>query len=282
MEKKSEHNSSFSGIKLSFKYIKRHKKILFLALFLATINQVFSLLDPQIIRIIIDSYALKSNELSKEVFLSGIILLLLAFIGVALISRIAKNFQDYYVNVITQKVGTAMYSDAIQHTFSLPYEVFEDQRSGELLEKLQKARQDTQALIGGAINTVFLSLIIFLFVFTYAFYVHWSIGITYLLSLPLMGIFMYTLGKKIKKSQKEIVAESTDLAGSTTETIRNVELVKSLGLEEQEVKHLNSMNEKILGLELKKVKYIRMLSFVQGTIINIMRTLVLLLMLWLL
>ena len=265
-----------------WKYLKNHKKILYIALLLATINQFFSLLDPQIIRLLIDNYALKTGELSKEAFVKGVGLLLLAFIGVAFVSRVAKNFQDYYVNVITQKVGTEMYANSVSHTFSLPYGVFEDQRSGEILQKLQKARLDTQTIILSSINTVFLTLVGLLFVLIYAFYVHWSIGAAFITAVPFMSIFIYSISKKIKKSQREIVKESAELAGSTTETIRNVELVKSLGLENQEIKRLNNMNEKILGLELKKVKYIRLLSFTQGTIVNAVRAGLLFLMLFLL
>lgn len=263
-------------------YIKKHKKIIFLALLLATINQFFSLLDPQIIRLLVDNYATKVNDVSREVFIKGVALLLLAFVSVALISRIAKNFQDYFVNVITQKIGTEMYSKSVSHTFSLPYGVFEDQRSGEILQKMQKAKIDSQAIIMSLINTVFLSFIGMIFVLGYAFFVHWSIGLSFVVIIPFMSVFIFVISKKIKKAQKEIVVESAELAGATTETIRNVELVKSLGLEGQEIKRLNNANESILALELKKVKLVRMLSFVQGTLVNAMRAFLLFLMFWLL
>src|SRR3989344_3007626 len=267
---------------LFFEYLKKYKGLLVLALVLATINQVFSLLDPQITRIIIDDYATKFTQLDRAVFMKGVALLLLAFIGVAFVSRVAKNFQDYFVNLITQKVGTDMYSNSVKHTFILPYELFEDRRSGEILQKLQKARQDSQKLIESMINTVFLSLIGMLFILSYAFYVHWSIGLTFIIALPIMAGFVLLISKKIGKSQKEIVIESAELSGATTETLRNVELVKSLGLEEQEITRLNKVNDKILSLELKKIKYIRLLSFIQGTIINTMRAILLFLMLFLL
>ena len=268
-------------MKILYKYIKQHKKILILALVLATINQVFSLLDPQIFRLIIDNYATKANTLPRDVFLKGIILLLLASMGVALISRIAKNFQDYFVSSITQRVGTQMYSDSLEHTLSLPYEVFEDRRSGEVLQKLQKARIDSQTYITTSINVAFLSLIGLLFVMIYAFIVNWLIGLTYLLIIPILGTFTFIISKKIKQAQKNIVSQTAELAGSTTETLRNVELVKSLGLESQEIERLNKVNKDILNLELTKIKLIRKLSFIQGTIINFMRVSLLLLMLYL-
>lgn len=111
-----------------WKYLRHHKRTLTLALVLATINQVFSLLDPQIFRLMIDRYASHIDQFSPSDFLHGILLLILASIGVALVSRLAKNFQDYYVNVVLNKVGTKMYSDSVDHSLSLPFQIFEDQK----------------------------------------------------------------------------------------------------------------------------------------------------------
>lgn len=262
-------------------YIKEYKKFLGLALILATVNQVFSLLDPQIARIMVDRYATNPDKYSQQQFIWGIVILLSLSILVAMVSRVAKNFQDYYVNVITQRVSARLYEFSISHSFSLPFAVFEDQRSGELLQKLQKARQDIQTLIVSSINTIFLSLVGISFVIIYAFSVHWLIGLVYLSLIPILGGFNFYITRQIKLVQKNIVAQTADMAGSTTETLRNVELVKSLGLEDQEVLRLNNVNEKILKLELQKIKLIRFLSFFQGTFINAMRMLLLFLLFFL-
>lgn len=264
-----------------WRYLSRYKRLLAGALALATVNQVFSLMDPQIFRITIDRYVSRAGELAREDFLRGVAVLLLASVGVALISRIAKNFQDYSVNVIVQRLGTRMYAQSVEHAFSLPYSVFEDQRSGELLAKLQKARLDTQKLVESLINVLFLSLIGIVFVLVYSFTVHWLIGLVYFLIIPTLGGITFFLSRGIKAAQRRVVTETAALAGSTTETLRNVELVKSLGLNEQEVQRLNAVNERILQLELRKIVLVRKLSFLQGTTINAMRSALLLLMFWL-
>src|SRR3989304_8958528 len=143
-------------MRLIWKYLRDYKKTLVGALALAAVNQFFSLLDPQIFRLLIDNYATKALVLSRDVFLRGVVLLLLAYVVTALISRIAKNFQDYFVNVVVQRLGARMYARRVEHSFSLPYSIFEDQRSGELLQKLQKARNDAQGLIKSLISVVFL------------------------------------------------------------------------------------------------------------------------------
>lgn len=264
-----------------YRYSKQYWTLFIVALLLAATNQIFSLLDPLIFRHVIDNYATKYHDYTQGQFIRGAGLLLLAAMGVAFVSRVAKNFQDYFTNVIVQRLGAKMYSDGIRHSLDLPYQVFEDQRSGETLGKLQKVRSDVERFITAAINVLFISVVGIVFVMVYAFRVHWSIAPAFLVTVPLLGIISSVLSRKIKKIQKTIVAETTALAGSTTESLRNIELVKSLGLAHQEVVRLNGVTKKILKLELKKVKYLRSLSFIQGTAVNALRTSILFLMLYL-
>ena len=268
-------------MKLLFAYLRQYKGLVALALVLATINQVFSLLDPLIFRYVIDQYATRFQEYTTAEFFRGVSMLLAAAVGVAFVSRVAKNFQDYYINVITQRLGAQLYSDGIGHSLQLPYSVFEDQRSGETLGRLQKVRSDVEKLIATAINVLFTSLVGIIFVMAYAISVHWLIAPVYFLTVPLLGILSSVLSRRIKQIQKQIVAETTALAGSTTESLRNIELVKSLGLGQQEIARLNGTTAKILKLELKKVKYLRSLSFIQGTSVNLLRTSIMFLMLYL-
>ncbi len=270
-----------SGVDLLTSYLRKYRALILLALVLAATNQIFSLLDPLIFRHVIDDYATRFREYQTSTFIKGAGTLLLLAMGVAFVSRVAKNFQDYYVNVIVQRVGAEMYSDGIRHSLELPYSVFEDQRSGETLGKLQKVRSDVERFISLSINLIFTTLVGVVFVIIYAFTVHWVIVPAFLATVPLLGTLSWLLSGRIKSIQKVIVAETTALAGSTTESLRNIELVKSLGLADQEVVRLNATTEKILRLELKKVKYIRSLSFIQGTSVNLLRTCILFMMLYL-
>ncbi len=268
-------------MKLLLSYLRRYWRLVLLALGLAAVNQIFSLLDPLIFRHVIDQYATRFDQYTTREFVRGVSLLLLAAVGVAFVSRVAKNFQDYFINVVTQRLGAELYSDGIRHSLDLPYQVFEDQRSGETLGKLQKVRADVEKLINVAVNVLFTTLVGIVFVTIYAFTVHWIIAPVYFLTVPLLGWLSSTLSRRIKEVQKVIVAETTALAGATTESLRNIELVKSLGLANQEVARLNGTTEKILRLELKKVRYLRSLSFIQGTCVNALRTGIMFLMLYL-
>ena len=207
-------------MRLLYTYLRGYWKLVVVALLLAATNQTFSLLDPLIFRHVIDEYATRSDQYSTREFIEGVSLLLGAAVGAAFVSRVAKNFQDYVINVITQRLGAKLYSDGIRHSLELPYSVFEDQRSGETLGKLQKVRTDVERLIAVFVNVLFTTFVGIIFVTIYAINVHWLIAPIYFLTVPLIAFVSSTMSRKIKKVQKTIVAETTALAGSTTESLR--------------------------------------------------------------
>ena len=274
-------------MKILIQYIKPFKGLVLLAFLLAAINQTFSLFDPMIFGKLIDEFAKNpfldpaGNERTQAMFLKGVGNMLLLLVGTAMVSRIAKAFQDYIVNVIIQKFGAALFTDGLKHSMQLPYQAFEDQRSGETLSILTKARADCEKFISYVINVVFGIVVSVVFVSVYATRLHWSIVPIYIGGASMIAYVTNLLSKRIKVIQKNIVKETTSLAGTTTESLRNIELVKSLGLTTQEINRLNNNTYKILALELKKVKNIRSLSFIQGTMVNALRQVITFTLMWL-
>lgn len=258
-------------MKLLLSYLCRYKKLVAISILFAIVNQVFSLLDPIIFGKLIGNYAATPKNYTFDDFIQGVGLLILAAISVAMVSRIAKAFQDYFVSLVIQSLGADMYTDGLKHTLQVSFSQFEDQRSGETLNILQKVRTDVEKFISIFINVLFFSVVGIVFVIIYAIQVNSMLIIVYLVSSGILAVITNYLSKKIKKVQTTIVAETKQLAGTTTESLRNIELVKSLGLTTQETHRLHISTKKILQLELKKVRSIRSISFVQGTFVNFLR-----------
>jgi ATP-binding cassette subfamily B protein len=288
-------------MKILFKYLQPYKWLVILTLGLAGINIGFSLIDPillgKMVNLANEQQSVSSGKFNWSVFFwnyewitkkgtpylhIGVFYILVFSISVAMVSRIAKNFQDYFLNVVIQKFGARVFTDGLQHAMKLPYQQFEDQRSGETLSILTKVRTDVEKFMTGFINVLFGILVGVVFVFVYAaMFINWRIPLAYLVGIVSLTFITNLLSKKVKSIQKNIVGQTTALAGSTTESLRNIELVKSLGLTKQEVERLNKNTYKILGLELTKVKRIRSISFIQGTMVNTLRQVILFILMWL-
>ncbi|HWD88817.1 MAG TPA: ABC transporter ATP-binding protein [Mucilaginibacter sp.] len=268
-------------MKVLLSYLSRHRWVVVLALVLAAFNIGFSLLDPYITRNIFDKYVVPVDHKTYDFntrFYGSLGLVGLA-IGAAMVSRIAKNFQDYFTNIIVQKTGAKMYADGLKHSLELPFQVFEDQRSGETLGILQKVRLDCEKFITSFISVLFVSLVGMVMVMVLSIKINYQVTLVYLGAMPIIMMVSMLMSKNIKTIQKRIVGQTTALAGSTTESLRNIELVKSLGLAKQEIERLNRTTYKILDLELTKVKYVRSMSFVQGTVVNLVRSIMVVILL---
>lgn len=252
-----------------------------LTFLLAIINQCFSLLDPFIFGKIIDGYATHPEKHDQAGYIRGILFLIGCAISVAMVSRIAKAFQDYFMNVVIQRFGADVYTDGLKHALQLPFQEFEDQRSGETLNILQKVRLDSEKFMQNFINVFFFAIVGIIFVIVYSITIYPKMVLMYFVTSFILTITINQLSKRIKLVQASITRQTNVLAGATTESLRNIELIKSLGLTNQEILRLNDTTLKILFLELEKVKKIRSIAFIQGTMVNFLRQSILFLLLYL-
>ncbi|MEO5659330.1 MAG: ABC transporter ATP-binding protein [Polaromonas sp.] len=266
---------------LLWTYLRPHRGLAALALLLAAISQVLALVDPIIFGKIIDGYAIGRATKSEEELVSGVLSLLGLAVGVAVLSRLAKTLQDYATRLVVQKFGTQLFNDGLRQVLQLKFQEFEDLRSGETLSMLQKVRADCERFINAFINTLFAALVGIGFLSWYSFTRHWMLVPVFLVGVLLMGGLTGLLSREIKTQQRSIVRETNRNSGFITESLRNVELIKSLGLTFSEIRRLQAQTLKIFALEMKKVRRIRLLSFLQGTTLSMLKLAILFALLWL-
>ncbi|MCC2954724.1 ABC transporter ATP-binding protein/permease [Massilia sp. IC2-477] len=262
-------------------YLRPHWRLAFLALLLAGAAQVLNLVDPIIFGRIIDDYALHPGNRSDDELVSGVLRLLGLAVLVALLARLAKALQEYVTRLTVQKLGVAIFNDGLRHVLRLKYQEFEDLRSGETLSLLQKVRADSERFINTFINTVFTSIVGVSFLVWYAVTKHWLLVPVFLVGVLVLGGLTGLLSREIKTQQRSIVRETNRNSGFITESLRNIELIKSLGLTFTEIRRLRAQTDSIFALEMEKVKRIRLLSFLQGSTLSLLKLAILFALLWL-
>ena len=268
-------------MKILWKYLRPQKWLIVVALVLASISQLLNLIDPIIFGKIIDDYALNPNYIPENALVAGVLFWLGVAVLIALLARFAKTFQDYFTRLAVEQFGMQIYNDGLEQTLRLSYDEFEDQRSGETLSILQKVRSDTQIFINAFINVLFSAFVGIGFLIAYSITKNWLLVPVFVIGILVLGSFTWMLSKKIKTTQREINRETNEISGVITESLRNIELVKSLGLTFPEIWRLRKRNLKIFNLEMTKIKRVRMLTFFQGTTLSILKMSILFILLWL-
>ena len=268
-------------MKILWTYLKPQRKLIIFSLFLAGIAQLLTLVDPLIFGKIIDDYASNINKMAEDKLVSGVIFWLGVAVGVALLSRLARAFQDYVMRLAVQKFGMQIFNDGLKQTLRLSFTEYENQRSGETVATLQKVRTDTERFINSFINVLFSSVIGIGFLVWYAVTKHWMLVPVFLIGVLVLGGLTGLLSKKIKTLQRSINRETNQMSGAISESLRNIELVKSLGLTYPEIRRLRMQTQKIFDLEMMKVRKVRTLSFLQSSALTLLRQSILFILLWL-
>ena len=261
--------------------MRPHRWMIGLSLLLAGIAQLATMVDPMIFGKIIDDYALHPGTKAQNELVRGVLFWLAIAIAVAMVARLCRSLQDFVMRIIVQRFGMQVFNDGLKQTLRLSYQEFEEQRSGETVVLLQKVRNDTERFINAFINILFSSLVGVSFLIWYAVNKHWALVPVFFIGVLVLGTLTGLLSRKMKQIQRAINKETLKLSGSITESLRNIELVKSLGLTFPEIRRLRTFTRNIYDLEIKKVKQVRTLSFIQGTTLNLLRQSILFILLWL-
>ncbi|WPQ63128.1 ABC transporter ATP-binding protein [Chitinophaga sancti] len=268
-------------MKIFWQYMRPHRWMIVLSLVLAGIAQVATMYDPIIFGKIIDNYALHPGDRTETVLVKGVLFWLTIAISIAMVARLARSLQDFVMRLIVQRFGMQIFNDGLKQTLRLSFQEFEEQRSGETVVLLQKVRNDTERFFNAFINILFSSVVGVGVLTWYALHKNWMLVPVFFVGVGVLGTLTSALSRKMKKIQRSINKETLKLSGSITESLRNIELVKSLGLTFPEIRRLRTFTKNIFDLEMKKVKQVRTLSFLQGTTLNILRQSILFILLWL-
>jgi ATP-binding cassette subfamily B protein len=268
-------------MRILWQYLKPHKRIIFFSLLLAALAQLLSLIDPIIFGKIIDEYASNPKRLPKNELVRGVLYWLGIAVLVATLARVAKALQEYTTRLAVARFGMQIFNDGLRQTLRLSFQEFEESRSGETLSVLQKVKTDTERFVGSFINVIFSFTVGIAFLIWYSITKNWLLMPVFFIGILVLGSLSGLLSKKIKTVQRTINRETNKMSGIITESLRNVELVKSLGLTFSEIRRLREQTKKIFDLEMQKVRKVRSLSFLQGTTLNLLRQSILFILLWL-
>lgn len=268
-------------MKIIWKYLKPFRSWLFLAMGLAAVAQILELIDPIIFGKIIDNFAVNTDGRSEQDLVSGVVRLLALAIGIALLARLANAFTDYFTRLVVQKFGLSIFDEGLKQTLRLPYSEFEETSSGHVLSLLQKVRNDNERFINAFISSVFSAFVGIAFLIWYAITKHWALIPVFLIGVVWLGGLTGLMSRKIKTIQRSVIQETNKMSGTITESIRNIEFVKSMGLTWPEIRRLKVFTSRIFNLEMEKVKKIRTLSFLQKSVLLILKESILFILLWL-
>jgi ATP-binding cassette subfamily B protein len=272
---------TYKDMRIFWQYLKPYRGLIALALVLAAAAQLLALIDPVIFGHIIDQYATNKHHLTENGLIHGILCWLAIALGIALLSKLFKSLQDFVTRKTVARFGMQVFNDGLKQTLRLSFQEYEESRSGTTLSVLQKVKTDAERFINSFVTVLFSSLVGMAFLLYYSLSKNWLLVPVFFVGIIVLGSLTGLLSKRIKTIQRSINRQTDAQAGIITESLRNIELVKSLGLTFAEIRRLNFQTKSIFELEMYKARKVAFLSFLQGNMLSLLKQSILFILLWL-
>ena len=162
-------------------------------------------------------------------------------------------FNSYIIASVTNRLGTRVRDDMYAHLQSLPLSYFHRSRIGHIMSRMSNdvsLIQNSSTVVMQAIDGPLMIIVGLAKMFS----ISWKLSVLALVFVPLMGVAIDRLAKKMRSLTTTVQVKLADVNACIEESVRGVRIVKSFGMEEQEIKRFAGVNNNSLTAALRAAR----------------------------
>lgn len=257
MEEKPK-KKSLKELKNIYNLVKQDKWKLLIAFMCILISSIFSISNGYLQGEITESI-IALNIKAALLFLAIYFILSVVFnnwisnIGVMIASKIESN--------LSRKLSIMVY----KKTIDLPSYAFEEKTSGELINRITS---DTETLSNtfNSIIQILINAFACFIILVYIFFNSWIVGLEIIVFLIIIFVITKIFNPRIKKINKELKAKKDEYTALSTESIRGVREIKTLGIKNNLINEITDLRRLIFDKDIEDINVHRTYSIIMHTV----------------
>lgn len=264
------------GNKLDWQILKRvvslakpYKVLFYLCLFLAIILAPLNVLRPYLINIMVDDYILKYD-------LEGLARMSMVFLGIVILTVIARYYFTYQVNVLGQSIIRDLRVRVFKHITSLKLTYFDKTPVGTSTTRTINDIETINSIFTQGVITIIADILSMVVIIAVMLITSWKLTLICLLTMPLMVIATYIFKEKVKVSYQKVRNQISSMNAFLNERITGMRIVQIFHKEEQEQDKFDEINVKYKKANLDSILYYAIFY----PVVEIISALSLALMIW--
>lgn len=253
-----------------WKLLAPSRKRIVSLLFLIFIIEAIGLVGPYILKIIID----KLTHFNASQFLI-IVGLVIAMFLVNQIDSILNYFSDRKIFKILTDAITYLSNNALRKMVFLSLGYHEKENTGNKIIKINRGVDKIEGLFGNFFWEVAPTIFKVLLTIATLFWVNWIFGVVILVFTPAFVYLTFKVNKMVFPFRRRRYDQQEVAAGLMTQSIININTVKSFVQEIREYRQFSRTTEKIRSSILKEFGYILKYNIARSLVIDLGRGFVL-------
>ncbi len=264
--KDEKDKKSLKELKTVYELIKEDKKKLIVAFICVFLSSMLSITN-----------GLFQGKVTEEIVDKNIkmalIFLFIYFVIEILFNNVLSNIGVMISSKIESKLSKKLSIMVYEKSLNLPAYAFEEKTSGELINRITS---DTETL-SNTFNSIIQSLINAfgcLIILIYIFFNSWIVGLEIVVFLIIIILVTKKFNPKIKKINKELKEKKDDYTALSSESIRGIREIKTLGIKNNLIKEIFLLRDLIFKKDIEDINLHRTYSIIMWSIKIILETLV--------
>jgi len=201
----------------------RYRRVLIEVLIASFFVQLFGLVNPLMIQVIIDKVIVQNSIDTLHIL--GILL-----VGVAIFEAILTSLRTYLFVDTTNRIDMALGSEIIDHLLRLPLRYFEKRPVGELSTRINELENIRQFLTGTAL-TVVLDAIFSVVYIVVMFIYSWLLTIVTLAVIPLFVLLTIIVSPIVRRQLRAKAERQAETQSYLVEVLSGISTVKAQNIE---------------------------------------------------
>jgi subfamily B ATP-binding cassette protein MsbA len=220
-----------------------------------------ALLEPWPIKIVLDTVLrakplpqwleravasmLGTNALGVLEFAVGMVLL------IAIVGGVGSYIEKQCVTTLGQRVTHELRCRIYTHAQRLSMSFHDKKRTGDIISTATADVDAIQsAITSGVLDTLYYTLLL-IGMSSLMLYLDWRFTLIALAVLPALGIVVYSLTRRIKRTSLDVRGREADLMSTMHEVLASMRLVKAFGREDHERRRFEYQSERIVESTLR-------------------------------
>ena len=264
--KEIQKKKNLKELKNIYHLVKQDKWKLLAAFMCILISSIFSISNGYLQGEITESI-IALNIKAALLFLGIYFILCVVFnnfisnIGVMIASKIESN--------LSRKLSIMVY----KKTLDLPSYAFEEKTSGELINRITS---DTETLSNtfNSIIQILINAFGCLIILIYIFFNSWIVGVEILVFVVLIFAITKFFNPKIKRINKELKAKKDEYTALSTESIRGIREIKTLGIKKNLINEVSNLRKLIFNKDIEDINVHRTYSIIMHLVRTLLEVIV--------
>jgi ATP-binding cassette, subfamily B, bacterial MsbA len=200
-----------------------------------------------LVKPVLDEIFINKNETLLSV-------LPLALFAVAVLKSAFSYGQNYLMNYVGNHIVTDIRQELFGRMVRLPVSYHDSNTSGRLVSRVINDVTLMANAIAGVLKDIFQQGLTFLVMLGVIFYQNWKLGSLALIVMPLAGVTMVRMGKRLRELGKSGQEQMGDMASTLQETLSGIRMVKAYGREAAEAERFKDSNLAFLSTTMKAIQ----------------------------